>query len=114
MKIFLHEHYSRACCYSIHEAALNMTNHANPTTIGLYRARSVGLSKPNLRRRRPLGHPTGTACTTVMRAQGWKFMSCSHCQDLCQQVSWILIGYTSGNNQFRSQVKKLTQFLTMT
>ena len=24
--------------------------------------------------------------------QGWKFMSCSHCQELCQQASWLLIG----------------------
>ena len=26
--------------------------------------------------------------------QGWKFMSCSHCQDLCQQASLLLIGCT--------------------
>ena len=24
--------------------------------------------------------------------QGWKFMSWSHCQELCQQASWLLIG----------------------
>ena len=26
--------------------------------------------------------------------QGWKLMSCSHCQELCQQASWLLIGCT--------------------
>ena len=31
--------------------------------------------------------------------QGWKFMSCSQCQDLGQQASWLLIGYTRVNNQ---------------
>ena len=31
--------------------------------------------------------------------QGWKFVSCSHCQELCQQVSWLLIGCTKVNNQ---------------
>ena len=24
---------------------------------------------------------------------GWKFMSCSHCQELGQQAGWLLIGY---------------------
>ena len=27
----------------------------------------------------------------MMAIQGWKFMSCSHCQELCQQASWLLI-----------------------
>ena len=32
--------------------------------------------------------------------QGWKFMSCiSHCQELCQQASLLLIGWTRVNNQ---------------
>ena len=31
--------------------------------------------------------------------QGRKFMSCSHFQELCQQASWLLIGYTRVNNQ---------------
>ena len=32
--------------------------------------------------------------------QGWKFMSCSQSQELCQQASWILIGCTRVvNNQ---------------
>ena len=26
--------------------------------------------------------------------QGWKLMSYSNCQELCQQASWLLIGYT--------------------
>ena len=30
---------------------------------------------------------------------GWKFMSCGHCQELCQQVSWLLIGGSSEYNQ---------------
>ena len=28
----------------------------------------------------------------VRYVQGWKFMSCSHCQELGQQASWLLIG----------------------
>ena len=36
-------------------------------------------------------------------AQGWKFMSCSQCQELCQQVSWLLIGCTRVNNQSESR-----------
>ena len=31
--------------------------------------------------------------------QGWKFMSCSHCQKLGQQASWLLIGCTRVKNQ---------------
>ena len=31
--------------------------------------------------------------------QGWKFMSYSHCQELGQQASWLLIGCTRVNNQ---------------
>ena len=26
-------------------------------------------------------------------SQGWKFMSCSHCQELRQQANWLQIGY---------------------
>ena len=47
--------------------------------------------------------------------QGWKFMSCSDCQELGQQASWLLIGYMRVNNhQSESQVSKLTELLTMT
>ena len=28
----------------------------------------------------------------TLKSQGWKFLSCSHCQELCQQGSWLLIG----------------------
>ena len=31
--------------------------------------------------------------------QEWKFMSCSHCEELCQRASWLLICYTRVNNQ---------------
>ena len=31
--------------------------------------------------------------------QGWQFMSCSHCQELCQPAIWLLIGCTRVNNQ---------------
>ena len=31
--------------------------------------------------------------------QGRKFMSCSHCQELCQQAGFLLIGCKSVNNQ---------------
>ena len=42
--------------------------------------------------------PLGYHCPDAGR-QGWKFMSCCHCQELCQQASWLLIGCTRGNNQ---------------
>ena len=29
---------------------------------------------------------------SVLAPQGWKFISCSHCQELDQQTSWLLIG----------------------
>ena len=32
-------------------------------------------------------------------AQGWIFMSCSHCQEWCQQASWLMIGCTKVNDQ---------------
>ena len=35
---------------------------------------------------------------SVSSIQGWK-MSCSHCQELCQQASWLLIGCRRVNNQ---------------
>ena len=31
--------------------------------------------------------------------KGWQLLSCSHCQELGQYASWLLIGYTRGNNQ---------------
>ena len=31
--------------------------------------------------------------------QGWKFMSCSHCQEFCQQADWLLIGCTRVINE---------------
>ena len=38
----------------------------------------------------------------------WKFMSCSHCQELRQQTSWLLIGCTKSEQPIRSQVSNLT------
>ena len=35
----------------------------------------------------------------LARQQGWEFMSCSHCQELGQLASWLLISYTRVNNQ---------------
>ena len=29
---------------------------------------------------------------------GWKYMNCSHCQELSQQASWLVIGCTRVNN----------------
>ena len=34
----------------------------------------------------------------VRHVLGWKFMSCSHCQELGQQASWLVIGCTRVNN----------------
>ena len=39
------------------------------------------------------------AAAVAADAQGWKLMCCSHCQGLCQQASWLLIGCTRVNNQ---------------
>ena len=39
-----------------------------------------------------------TACN-LKTNQEWKFMSCSHCQELRQQTRWLLIGCTRVNNQ---------------
>ena len=53
--------------------------------------------------------------TPLMKAgvvQGWKLLSCCHCQELCQQASWPLIGSKRVNNQ--SEASKLTQLSTMT
>ena len=36
--------------------------------------------------------------------QGWKFMSCRHCQELCQQASWLLLGCTRVNNQLEARI----------
>ena len=41
----------------------------------------------------------GCSAETVYRTDRRKFMSCSHCQELCQQESWLLIGWTRVNNQ---------------
>ena len=40
----------------------------------------------------------------VRYVQGWKFMSSSHCQELGQQASWLLIGYTTTNQKLGQQV----------
>ena len=32
------------------------------------------------------------------RCLGWKFMSCNHCQEFCQQARWLLIGCKKENN----------------
>ena len=50
----------------------------------------------------------------IIHSQEWKLMSSSHCQELCQQANWLLIGSTRVNSHIRSQVSKLTQLLTMT
>ena len=50
----------------------------------------------------------------IVRAQGWKFMSCNHCQELGQQAGWLLIDCTRVKTTIRSQVSKLTHLLTMT
>ena len=41
--------------------------------------------------------------------QGWKFMSCSHCQELGQQANWLLIGCTRSGQSIRSQDNKFCQ-----
>ena len=44
--------------------------------------------------------------------QGWKFMSCSNCQELGKQANLLLIGCTRVNNQSVAIESKLTQLLT--
>ena len=43
--------------------------------------------------------PRGVNTVPESRYQGWNFVSCSHCQELCQPASWLLIGCTIVNNQ---------------
>ena len=43
--------------------------------------------------------PLFELCGTSDDIQGWKFMSCCCCQELWQQSSWLLTGYTRVNNQ---------------
>ena len=38
------------------------------------------------------------------REQGWKFMGCSHCQELGPQASWLLIGCTRMNNKSEARL----------
>ena len=40
----------------------------------------------------------------VLRVLERKFMSCSQCQELGQQASWLLIGCTQVNNQLEVKV----------
>ena len=58
----------------------------------------------------------GTAIMLKSSVQGWKFMSCRHCQELCHRASWLLIHNClhQSTQQIRSQVRKLIQLLTMT
>ena len=35
--------------------------------------------------------------------QGRNLLSCSHCQELCQQASWLLIGSPRVNNQSKAR-----------
>ena len=41
----------------------------------------------------------GVTPAPVSPALKWKLVSCSHCQELCQQASWLLIGFKRVNNQ---------------
>ena len=41
----------------------------------------------------------GLTYLTSESKQGWKFMSCSRCQEFGQQASWLLIGYTRATNR---------------
>ena len=36
-------------------------------------------------------------------SKGWKFLGCSHCQALCQQASWLLIGCIRVNNHLEAR-----------
>ena len=40
------------------------------------------------------------------RLQGWKFVSCRHCQELGQQASWLLIGCTRVINQSEARTAR--------
>ena len=45
------------------------------------------------------------AAAVAADAQGWKLMCCSHCQELCQQASWLLIGLTRVDNDIQSEAR---------
>ena len=51
-----------------------------------------------------------TSFHPCVNAPGWKFMTCTHCQELRQQPNWLLIGCTRVTNQMPGS--KLTQLLT--
>ena len=42
---------------------------------------------------------TAPLTVDIVAPQGWKLMSCGHCLEFCQQVTWLLIGCTRVNNQ---------------
>ena len=42
--------------------------------------------------------------------QGRNFLSCSHCQKLRQQASWLLIGCTRVNNQSEVRLASLDNY----
>ena len=47
---------------------------------------------------------TAQRVANTITGQGWKFMSCSHCQELVQQASWLLIGYPRVNIQSEARL----------
>ena len=51
----------------------------------------------------PTGHQPATAATSRTSDLGWKCTSCSHCQKLCQQANWLLIGCTRVDNQLEAR-----------
>ena len=48
--------------------------------------------------------PTISADFFFPSGQGRKFMSCCHCQELCQQVNWHLIGCIRVSNQSEARL----------
>ena len=60
----------------------------------------------------------GNATLNLTDSQGWKFMCCSHSQDLCQHArlagSWLAAQEWTLEQPIRCQVGKLEQLLTMT
>ena len=40
----------------------------------------------------------------TVEKQGRKLLSCSHCHELCQQISCLLIGYARVNNQSEAKL----------
>ena len=60
------------------------------------------------------GRGGGVKYAATSSVQERKFMSCSHCQELCQQASWLLIGCTRVQTTSQKPGQQVDTTLDMT